>query len=443
MVGTQVNMGPAEFGGYLAKGLGRAHLVLEQGADASLADALLAACLTNPAFDKQVEGSRAAYLVELVRLADETDRLATSLADLLNGSPDDHDVEQRFELAGLLARDGMPGMREALYRGQEQVIDRWFTERPQVLPSSEPGRQIIALDGMGGALFVFGQLGRVALADPEYWDGDELVREAQDGLDGDEADALLAEARAADSRVDAYLLAVERQVASMRDAGRPPRGWWDGPWSEARKAIEEQVRGTGQLGYIAWKWGKKASGQQLALAAEALVSLPKDDLELLRPYLCVFKERPFPLDPDSLIPLIDDPREKVAWFALNALEKVQHPAVREAALRIAEHGPLRQRALDLLARNWEPGDERIAERLLRTEADPEVVHSVCNGLRDVIEGHASAALVPALLLGYDRTPCSLCREHFVTVLVRLDALPDALLSECRWDASEEIRRLVS
>lgn len=436
-------MSAAEFSGYLAKGLGRAHLVLEQSADASLGDALLAACLTNPAFDKQVEGSRAAYLIELVRLADETDRLATSLTDLLNGSPDDHDIEQRFELAGLLARDGVPGMREALYRGQEQVIDRWFTERPPVLPSSEPGRQIIALDGVGGALFVFGQLGRVALADPEFWDGDELVREARNALDGDEADAKLAGARAADLRVDAYLLAVERQVVSMRDGGQPPRGWWDAPWSEARKAIEEQVRGTGQLGYIAWKWGKKASDKQLALAAKALVDLPKGDLELLRPYLCVFKQRPFPLDPGSLISLIDDPREKVAWFALNALEKVQHPAVREAALRIAEHGPFRQRALDLLARNWEPGDERIAERLLRREDDPEAVHSVCHGLRDVIEAHASGELVPALLLGYEWTPCSLCREHFVTVLLRLDALPDALRAECRWDASEETRRLVS
>lgn len=437
------NVSSAEFGTYLAKGLGRAHLVLEQGTETSLGDALIAACLTNPTFDPQVEGSRARYLLELVRLADAVDRLAISLADLLNGSPDDHDIEQRSELAGLLAVDGVAEMRLALYRGQEQLIDRWLAERPQVLPPSEPAHQIIAIDGMQGALFVFGQLGRLALSDPEFWDDDALLREARAGLEDGEANAVLADARAADPRVDAYLLAVERQVAHEGDERPAQWGWWDAPWVEAQQAIERQVRGTGQFGYIAWRWGERAPDDQLILAATALVDLPKDDVELLRPYLCVFQRRPFPLDPTPLISLIDDPREKVAWFALNALERLHHPAVREAALRIAAHGPLHGRALDLLARNWQPGDELIAEDLLRGTEDAEALHTVCYGLREVIEAQASRALVPALLLGYERSPCSSCREAFVTSLLELDSLPEWLRSECRWDAREEIRVLVS
>jgi len=133
----------------------------------------------------------------------------------------------------------------------------------------------------------------------------------------------------------------------------------------------------------------------------------------------------------------------VAWFALNALKRLQHPAVREAALRIAAHGPLNQRALDLLQRNWHPGDELVAEDLLRNTDDAEALHTVCYGLREVIEAQASHALVPALLLGYERSPCSSCREAFVTSLVELDSLPEGLRSECRWDAREEIRVLVS
>lgn len=128
------------------------------------------------------------------------------------------------------------------------------------------------------------------------------------------------------------------------------------------------------------------------LAATALVDLPTNDLELLRPYLCVFHRRSFPLDPVPNIPLIDDPREKVAWFALNALERLRHAAVREAAVHITADGPLRECALDLLQRNWEPGDELIADELLRRAVRAETVHTAGWGVRDVVEAHSLQAL---------------------------------------------------
>ena len=115
-----------ELNGYLEKGLGRAHVVLEQGADASQREALIAACLRDDAMP--LEGSRAAYLLELVRLVDATDHLAAALADPLADRPGDDDIEQRYELVGLLACEGASGMREVLYRGQEQLVDRWLAE---------------------------------------------------------------------------------------------------------------------------------------------------------------------------------------------------------------------------------------------------------------------------------------------------------------------------
>lgn len=430
-----------ELNGYLAKGLGRAHVVLEKGADASQCKALVAACLRDDAMP--LEGSRAGYLLELVRLVGASGDLASALADPFADGPSGDDLEQRFELVGLLARDGVPGMREVLYRGQVQLIDRWLAE-PVEWVSTVAARHLIALDGIRGAVFVFGQLGRAALAGASFFSDQELIDAALDSLGDEQAGAIL-EARANDPGVDAYLLATEAPFVRIENPLRPA-GWSERPWTDAQATIERSVRGTDSLGAFASHWGEKASEEDLALAAQALVDLPKDDLELLRAYLSVFRKRPFPLDPALLIALLDDPRRFVSTYATNALEQISHPAVRAVALRMAAHGPHRQCALGLLARNWNPGDELIAEDLLRAAEGQRkaIVHTLGYGLRAVIDVQPpTPELVPALRLAYELEPCSSCRTDFVAALLRLSALPDDLRAECRWDANEQTRQLVS
>ena len=309
--------------------------------------------------------------------------------------------------------------------------------------STVPARHLIALDGTRGAVFAFGQLGRAAASDSSFWADGELIDAAHDAFDGEQADAMLAEARANDPRVDAYFLAAEAPAAPAGDL--LPEGWSEWPWVDLQETIERRVRGTGRLAPFASRWGEKASEGELSLAAQALVDLPRDDLELLKAYLQIFGKRAFPLDPAPLVALIDDPRRHVATFAIGALERTSHPAVRAVALRMADQGPHRECALGLLARNWHPGDELIAEGLLRAAAGHrEASHTLGYGLRDVIEAHQSSPeFVPAIRLAYELGPCSACREPVVAALLRLAALPDDLRAECRWDANEETRRLVS
>ena len=288
------------------------------------------------------------------------------------------------------------------------------------------------------------QLGRLAAAgSDDYWDHDDLLSEARTVFAEKAVDDALAQERAGDPLIDAYLRAVEAKPAKPaagRDAGKSR---WETSWREARQEMERLARTTNQWGFGWSQWGKRASDENLALAAQALVDLPKDDPALLRSYVSIFGRRTFPLDPGVLIALLSDQREQVAWFAANALEQIKHPSVRAAALRMAEQGPLRQRALDLLTANWEPGDEHIAERLLAGEVDRECLHSLGLGLAGLLEAHESTSLVPSLLIGYERTPCSLCRSGFVESLIRLDALPDELRAECLRDADPDTRRLVA
>lgn len=434
---------PAAFAGLLARGSGRAHLILASDRSGIYDDVLVAECLRNDPYDYQLEGGRAQYLHELAELAGVTDRVAAALVEALDAD-DDYHIDYRFDMGAILAREGKPGIRKAMWSAFERLVDRWSDTPRNSWPMTDLALSLIRLDGLPAVTRVCHQLGRLVAQNPDDgWHHDYLLPEARTALGETVVDEALALHRLSDPLIDAYLRAVETKPAKS-PAGPDARNLrWGLSWEEARVEIERVARTTKETGAGWWKWGKEASNENFALAAQALVDLPRDDPALLRSYVSIFAKRPFPLDPETLIDLLGDPREHVAWFATNALEQIKHPSVRAAALRMAEQGPLQQRALDLLAANWEPGDERAAERLLAGEDDRERLHSLGLGLCDVLKAHESRSLVPALLLGYEKTPCSMCRGNFVESLIRLAALPGELRNECLWDADLDTRKLVS
>jgi hypothetical protein len=434
---------PADFAGLLARGSGRAHLILESDHSGIYDDVLVAECLRNDPYDYQLEGGRAEYLHELAELAGVADRLAAAMVEALD-SDDDYHIDYRFEMASILVRDGKPGLREAMWSAFERLVDRWSDTPRNSWPMTDLALELIRLDGLPAVIRVCHQLGRIALADSDYyWDHDYLLSDAREMPGGSAIDEALARERLSDPLIDAYLKAVAKEPAKSSASSDARKRRWELSWAEARDEIERVARTTTETGFGWWRWGQQASSENFALAARALVDLPRDDPALLRAYVSIFAKRPFPLDPGTLVELLDDPREKVAWFAANALEQIKHPSVRTAALRMAEQGPLRQRAIDLLATNWEPGDEEVVERLLAGEDDRERLHSLGLGLHDVVKAHESSSLVTALLLGYERTPCSMCRHGIVESLTRLAALPDELRAECLWDGDADTRSLVS
>ena len=58
---------------------------------------------------------------------------------------------------------------------------------------------------------------------------------------------------------------------------------------------------------------------------------------------------------------------------------------------------------------------------------------------DVLKENLLPELVPVLRLLYERGPCTNCRKKAIELLRQLGALPDWLLAECRYDASESLR----
>lgn len=92
---SSVQMNIEQFASYLFRGLGRTYLHLQQHSSAPYHEALFHVCLHNPVYDRQCEGSRAAYLYGLISLIQHQQRI---LAAFMSPA-DDMDIEQLFDFA--------------------------------------------------------------------------------------------------------------------------------------------------------------------------------------------------------------------------------------------------------------------------------------------------------------------------------------------------------
>jgi hypothetical protein len=85
----------------------------------------------------------------------------------------------------------------------------------------------------------------------------------------------------------------------------------------------------------------------------------------------------------------------------------------------------RGQAIELLARNFSPGDHVIALRWFETEEDLETLHSLGMDFKDLWERYPDEETeVPMLLALYERGPCSFCRERTVHRLIERRALTE-------------------
>jgi hypothetical protein len=237
-------------------------------------------------------------------------------------------------------------------------------------------------------------------------------------------------------RIETYRLAEEASRNRSSDRSLKSAEMINAAYEQVKPKLSEMT-----CGWIT-SWGERASDADLNQAALALAAAqnPKEQFA----HLCIFARRLFPLDIEVLLNLVDQDQERVGLVALRALSQITHPAVRQLAFRLVDtQAKWRGQAIELLARNFSPGDHVIALRWFETEEDLETLHSFGMDLKDLWERHPDEETeVPMLLAMYERGPCSFCRERTVRRLIERGALTEELRLECSFDANGDIRDLV-
>ncbi len=266
-------MDTIEFQRVLALGLGRAVLHLADHDSSSYREIILDACLHNRAYDPQVEGSRATYMLDIIRGSRDASFYIDAVIRSLSDEAHDWDTPQRFELARQLAQDGNSLAREAMYSAF----------RAKELSASDVAVQFVELDGIQGLLFVAGQIGEQLARNPSQWEDDSLLFVAGEICGRDVVDAAISEASNTDENIKVYLTEVEKNLSSRSKTQRPdPKTL---TYDQIRSIIESN-----RAGGVLREWAAGASDSELERAAHDLVH--EKDPEKLKSYLKLFESVP-------------------------------------------------------------------------------------------------------------------------------------------------------
>lgn len=446
-------MDVAEFERILRLGLGRAVLHLQNHDSTPYRDVILDACLHNKALDRQVEGSRAQYMLDVVQQTSEPrfymEKVFEALLNLHASTEDfvDFDVHQLFDFAQILASQGDTRAR--------QVIFEAFAKN--LTPNDPPGADSIAdLDGIKGFLFVLKSLERFPIADISFAELRViLMYSLEKPLGAETVKTALDEAAQHDEWIATCMGIISngRRHSRLSESEREKRFKFS--YTQLRKEIIDP-QNTQRKSAHRWRhWGQFASERDIRRAAVDLLAVPENETEQILAYLAVFGRRRFPLAIDRIIGWARQLHDRELYYedsvladripiwAFGVLGNIQHPQVRALALDLIENTPFAGQAVDLLELNYQADDWRLLERITARDLDPNEYWHLGYNVGDVFEMYPFQEAVPALLNIYERVPSSTNRHRFVERLHWLGALPDWMIEECKFDSNLDLREAIA
>ena len=419
------NVDKDQFRHMLHLGLGRAVLYARDHAVDEFRDVILDACLHCHSHDVQCEGTRAAYMLNLLDFLPDKSFYCDAVLNSLPGSGDTRDATQRFHFAACLASEGNERAKQALYESYD----------PGPSMGELIGIDFLRMDGIKGLLFVAEKMGALLMTKPKRVDIGYLLMVSIDECGEQDTRDALRKAGEQNPQIETYRLAAEAsERKGQSQSGKAPI------WSQSFEQIKSRLSeiNISQLRL----WGERACDEDIELAAHSLTVA--QDAKAQAAHLHIFGRKKFPLNPSFLLSKVEIEEERIGFAAVSALTHVTHPAVRKLAFRLVEtRSELRLEAIDLLARNYQPSDRKTMLRWFEEEQEPQILHSYAMDMEDFWKAHPDEeSEAPMLLALYQKGPCSFCREGVVRRLIELQAFTEELKAECAYDANDDIRDLM-
>ena len=410
---------------------------------AEVVDPVLASCLKDPAYDRQCERSRAAWLFEMFRGTPQYARFAVAIRSALAHETEHYDVEHLCELLALMGRDGDAAAATAL-RGH--VLDQSFSA-----DHTQAGcHALVVLDGGPAVVELVRRFARILAESPEaYMPSLEYLCDGTDVLP--QAETTLRELAPADGAIQAFLRNREAVDARSQDApevGPERRQQAIRERNRGRypleKILEDATAGAGDRPSRYMTFGRYATAAELNTVLQRLATEadPKACLRLL----WVFRRASLPAIPPRIWEFTRAEDGAMRAAAIEALAQVRDPRIGEfgrAKLRSPEFRAGDSEVLDIFIRNYQPLDEElIMAALERLKPGDDDAHALGSAILDICERNASPALAAMLEWVYRTNPCTICRESAVKHLMDMGCLASGIAEECLHDASEDVRRLV-
>jgi hypothetical protein len=384
---------------------------------------IVQACVRNTAYDPQAETERTEYLYEAVKYSGFSSRIQKEVLDHLLSSEEEYDTQQMLRLARRFAEEGNEEAREAIRKSFQ------FSQAWNCFIGDE---ELIAIDKQNGLKRVVEVIGK-KIVDDDYVEIDFTYNFAIEQLGEDAVDVFF-RSQSHHLYVSAYLNSVMEY--RNRESSRTPYELI--PYEEIRDSILQ--KDTSKHRFFYHFWGKKASDNDLRLAAEDLLKQTNEKKLCL--YLNIFQKRKFPLSEDFLLSLARSPKKSISNYAILALRNIESEAVHEFALELLQDEQPHHYALELLELNYKQQDITIVERILLKKQNKDAFHDRALDVKHIFEKQKDPSSIDLILQIYREGRCTSCREGFIDILIANHWLPSIIWDELLYDSNLDIREKV-
>lgn len=432
-----IELSENQFKSALENGLGRAYLFIRNYGKNHFNEVLLEACLNNWVYDNQCESDRADWLFSIIEMTEKQKEYEEKILNNLPFIEDYWNAEQILNLLKEFARRGSLRSRQSIYK--------FFDESP-FQESDIGGIQIIDLDGIQGFIHIAEKIGFRLKVDKEYWEDEYLLNIVKERYGKDKVEKLLSEKILTSQNLTEYLNHINQLQNEEESTTKGHKSNWKKKLS-LNDILNYVENCYGSVPALYSRFGEVASADDLEVVFEKLCSEEREG-QLLR-LLWVFRYRELPNISNKLIELLDHSNEEIYLACIAALSNNKDSRVKAVANRLLSSQKWKDtvNGIILLKQNCDFGDGGKLNNILKklpNSIDRHYTHEIVRNILLILDSNSlqENELFPCALWCYENSPCTLCRKDIVKKLLDIDKLPESLLSECKFDASKEIRELV-
>jgi hypothetical protein len=421
---TATNLIKQKFQSAIRRGTGETHLLIPNYPKIDFSGEVIKACVKDFAYDGQCEGSRGAYLFEIIELAGKKDKIRKAvLKALLKPQKDTWTQAQLFDLAKMFAQQGDAAARQAIYQA--------FVHNA-IRGSDWAGTsEIMELDGIEGLKFIAEEFGKRHEADPDDWQDDGVIYKFQKDNPGDDAWTELDTAAEQNRFIKIYVAEVRNTMTRRNERGKLPEPVY-------KNIVEEVLLRQGRF----WFLNRKLKRTELELIAQQLlVERNKSNREKL---LQIFTRHKFPLDQKVLFELASkDPVKniRIVTHAIRALSLFKDKNIRQFALEQIAISKQPEFFVEILRENYKKGDYKLLTPLITNSNKDTKLEDLILDIAKIYWINNTAECREPLEALYNKHTCGICRKNVVEILKENNVLSEQIKNEIRFDCNEETRKL--
>ena len=414
-----------KFRSAIKRGTGEAHLIMKSNPKIDFSNDIIKASLTNFAYDKQSEGSRALYISELISLSKNQGKIRKAILKGLDEEQNDTwALVQLFDLATFFAKQGDTEAKRVIYK-------RFYNK---IIEGSDwcGYDSILQLDKLEGLKYIAKTIGKHLEANPDDWQDSSIIRHFQDENPKIKVWQELKRASKLNSHIKIYLDNIKRTETKRTNYKRPNFNY------EYLQTKIDSLKYT----FIPPALTKAFSKSEIKKVAYDFLN--EKDLQRKGKYLSIFSRIKFPYDYEPILKLAKgktNNNDRIVEWSIAALKFFSGNDIRQFAIKKLNRPQPSFDFADLLIHNYKNEDYKLLQTIINKTNDEHTIHNLSISYVAIYQANKTSGCKEPLISLYNKLTCGLHRKDIIKIMLKNNVLPSHIKKEIKFDCNAEIRKL--